>query len=76
MAITSLSITETEYDTLLNPIRAEVSVSLQVLVPNQLAGEALANGAYDYSLGVKKVMAALNLANAAQIGDSAALSFH
>ena len=76
VAITSLSITETEYDTLLNPIRADVSVNLQVLVPNQLAGDTLANGAYKYSQGVKEVMAALNLANAAQIGVSAALSFH
>ena len=76
VAITSLGITETEYDTLLNPIRADVSVSLQVLIPNQLAGNTLANGAYKYSQGVKEVMAALNLANAAQIGVSAVLSFH
>jgi hypothetical protein len=76
VAITSLSITETEYDTLLNPIRAEVSVSLQVLVPTQLAGNTLANAAYSYSQGVKEVMAALNLANAAQIGVSAIMSFH
>ena len=76
VAITSLSITETEYDTLLNPVRADVSVYLQVLVPSQLAGDTLANGAYKYSQGVKEVMAALNLANAAQIGVSSALSFH
>lgn len=75
VAITSLSITETEYDPLLNPVRSDVSVSLQVLIPQQLAGDALATGAYNYSLGVKQVMAALNLANAAQIGLSAALSF-
>jgi hypothetical protein len=75
VAITSLSITETEYDPLLNPVRSDVSVSLQVLIPQQLAGDALATGAYNYSLGVKLVMAALNLANAAQIGVSAGLSF-
>jgi hypothetical protein len=75
VAITSLSITETEYDPLLNPLRADVSVNLQVLIPNQLAGDTLANGAYKYSQGVKEVMAALNLANAAQIGVSAVMSF-
>ena len=75
VAITSLSITETQYDTLLNPVRADVSVNLQVLIPAQLAGDTIANGAYNYSQGVKEVMAALNLANAVQIGVSAALSF-
>jgi hypothetical protein len=74
VVITSLSITETEYDPLLNPIRAEVSVNLKVLTPSQLNGLTLAIGAYKYSQGVKEVMAALNLANAAQIGVSASLS--
>jgi hypothetical protein len=74
--ITSLSITETRYDQLLNPIRAEVSVNVQVLTPSQLATDAtFARGAYAYSQGVKEVMAALNLANAAEIGISGALSF-
>jgi hypothetical protein len=74
--ITSLNITETRYDQLLNPIRAEVSVNVQVLTPSQLARDAtFARGAYSYSQGVKEVMAALNLANAAEIGISAAISF-
>jgi hypothetical protein len=75
VAMTSLSITETEYDTLLNPVRAEVQVNLQVLVPTQLAGDTLASGAFKYTQGVKEVMAALNLANAAEIGVSSILSF-
>jgi hypothetical protein len=75
VAITSMTITETEYDTLLNPVRADVSVNLQVLIPTQLAGDTIANGAYKYSQGVKEVMAALNLANAVQFGASAAMSF-
>jgi hypothetical protein len=74
VTITSLSITETEYDTLLNPIRAEVSVSLQVLTPSQLGKATLAIGAFNYSEKVKEVMAALNLANAVQFGVSASLS--
>ena len=75
IVITSLSVTETEYDTLLNPIRADVAVQLQVLQPSQLAGDTLGNAAYDYSFKVKQVMAALNLANAVQFGVSASLSF-
>lgn len=75
VTVASLSITETEYDTLLNPVRADVSVSLQVLTPTQLGDSDLAIGAYKYTRGVKEVMAALNLANAAQIGVSASLSF-
>jgi Contractile injection system tube protein len=56
--VTSLSITETEYDPLLNPVRAEVAVNLQVVTQ----GPAIVRGAYKYSQGVKEVMAALNLA--------------
>jgi hypothetical protein len=74
VSIHSLSITETQYDPLLNPVRAEVSVSLEVLTPSQLDDATLAIGAYKYSQGVKEVMAALNLANAVQIGVSASRS--
>ena len=76
VTVDSLTINETEYDQLLNPIRAEVSVSLQVLTPNQMdPGATLASGAYAYSEGVKQVMAALNLANTAALGFSGSLSF-
>ena len=75
VVISSMTITETEYDTLLNPVRADVSVGLQVLIPSQLAGDTIANGAYKYSQGVKEVMAALNTANAVQFGVSSAISF-
>jgi hypothetical protein len=75
IAFTSLSVTETEYDTLLNPVRADVSVNLEVLQQNQLAGDALGNAAYKYSMGVKQAMAALNLAYAVQFGVSSSLSF-
>lgn len=74
VTVNSLGITETEYDPLLNPVRAEVSVTLQVLTPSQLNDDKIAIGAYNYSQGVKEVMAALNLANAAQLGVSANLS--
>jgi len=75
VAITNLSVTETEYDTLLNPVRADVFVNLDVLQPHQLAGDSIGNAAYNYSLGAKQAMAALNLANAAPFGVSSSLSF-
>ncbi len=74
VTVNSLSVSETEYDQLLNPIRAEVAVSLQVLTPSNLNGQALAQGAYKYSQGVKEVMAALNLANTAAMGISGGIS--
>lgn len=67
--VTSLWINEVEYDPLLNPTRAEVSVSLQVVTPPALA-PGLMQGAYRYSQGVKEVMAALNLANSAALAAS------
>ena len=72
--ITSLSIVETEYDPLLIPIRADVTVNLTVLTPNQLAGQTFAIAAYDYSEGVREVMAALNLANSIEFGISSIAS--
>lgn len=75
VAITSMTITETEYDVLLNPVRADISVNLQVLIPSQLAGETIAKGAYTYTQGVKEVMASVNLANTVELGMRSALSF-
>ena len=73
--ISSMTITETQYDPQLTPVRADVSVSLDVLTTNQLSKDAtFARGAYKYSQGVKEVMAALNLANAVEIGVSSSLS--
>jgi len=75
VTVNSLSVTELQYDQLLNPIRADINVGLQVLTSSQIDKDStLANGAYQYSLGVKQVMAALNLANAAQLGLSASFS--
>jgi hypothetical protein len=74
VTINSLSITETEYDQLLNPIRAEVSVNLKVLTRGQLKDQEFARGAYKYTQGVKEVMAALNLANTAAMGITGGIS--
>jgi len=75
VTINSIDVTETEYDTQLNPIRADVSITLQVLQESQLAGDRIAIDAYRYTQGMKEVMAALNLANAARFGLSSVKSF-
>lgn len=62
--INSLSINEMEYDTRLNPTRAEVSVSMEVITPPDLSG--VAERAYSYTLNAKKAMAAANYLSEAQ----------
>jgi hypothetical protein len=53
--INSLAITETEFDTLLNPVRASVAVSLTVIEGK--------NSFFRYSKTAKEVMSVLNVAN-------------
>jgi hypothetical protein len=63
--ITSLSITEEAFDTLLNPIRAKVDLSLQVLSYFDLK---LTNPGYQLFLAhhiAKEVLATVNVANSA-----------
>jgi len=72
--IKSMTIEETRFDTRLSPVRADVSLQLEVLTPDALEGDTFARDVYNYSKGVKDVMAALNLVNAAEMGVSAALS--
>jgi Contractile injection system tube protein len=59
--LTSLSIQETEYDQMLTPIRAEVSVTCAVQTSSMLGdSQQLEKGAYDYSRDAKEMLAALN----------------
>jgi hypothetical protein len=69
--VTGLSITEKLFDGLLNPTQAEAQLELRVLTPDELkvvtgplAG--IAQTAYDYSQGLRQVLALANLANAAE----------
>lgn len=59
--INSMNITETEFSTDLNPIRATISVSLTVIEGPNLA--------YTYSKVMKEVMSVLNLANIADVAN-------
>jgi hypothetical protein len=72
--VTSLSITENRYDTLLNPVHAEAKIGLRVLTPIEMSAEKNAGDplaelgtiAYQYSLTERKVFALANLANAVE----------
>ncbi len=59
--INSLNIKETEFNTMLDPIRAVVSVSLTVVEGKNLV--------YKYTKAMKEVMSVLNLANITDIAD-------
>jgi hypothetical protein len=69
--LTSLSITERLYDALLSPTHAEAALTLRVLTPDELdhvngpLGD-IARGGYEYSLGLRRVLAAANLGNAVE----------
>ena len=62
--IDSMSITEQQYDSLLNPIQAEVSLSLAIASnPDDKVGK----GALKYSNVAKEAQAVVNLANTAEL---------
>jgi hypothetical protein len=68
--VASLTISETLYDALLNPIHADVSITLQVLTPEDLTAvqgelKEIAKAAYVYSQGLRQVQALANLGDAA-----------
>jgi hypothetical protein len=68
--VRSLTITEKLYDALLNPTHAEAQIGLEVLTPDELNAVTgpladIAKVAYGYSQGLRQVLAAANLANAA-----------
>jgi hypothetical protein len=68
--VTELSITETLYDSLLNPTHAEVSLTLKVMTPEEITAmtgemKQIAKAAYVYSQGLRQVQAVANLGDAA-----------
>lgn len=68
--VTGLSITETLYDDSLNPIHADVSITLKVLTLQEINGmtgelKQIAQVAYAYTQGLRQVQAAANLGDAA-----------
>jgi len=61
--VTSVSVAETEFDQLLNPIRAEVTISLRVISTDDLDKNVFAYGAYVWTQANREANAALNIAN-------------
>jgi len=71
--LTSFLVTEQAFDQRLNPVRAEVSVGLQVLTPDQLP-DGIGKDAYRATHAQRKRWTQLNLLGAARnIGEAAGL---
>lgn len=66
VTIDSMSISELEYDAILNPLRAEVDLSLSVIAADDCSDDVLAKGALGYSTIAKEAQAIANLANTAE----------
>jgi hypothetical protein len=69
--VTALSVTETLYDPLLNPIHADAQITLTVLTADELkfvSGplKEVAKVAYKYSQGLRQALALANLAEATE----------
>jgi hypothetical protein len=63
VVIESMSITELQYDFLLNPVQADVNISLAVNVIDNCSNDVVGKGALEYSNLAKEAQAILNLAN-------------
>jgi len=63
VTIDSMSISELEYDSVLNPLRAEVDITLSVIAVDDCSDDVLAKGALEYSTIAKEAQAIANLAN-------------
>jgi hypothetical protein len=66
VTIDSMSISELEYDAILNPLRAEVDITLSVIAVDDCSDDLLAKGALEYSTIAKEAQAIANLANTAE----------
>ena len=65
VVIDSMQISELEYDSKLNPIRAEVDISLTVNAIDACSDDRVAKGALEFSEMAKEAQALANLANTA-----------
>ena len=63
VVIESMSITELQYDFLLNPIQADVNIGLAVNAIDNCSDDVVGKGALEYSNMAKDAQAMLNLAN-------------
>ncbi|OAN36780.1 hypothetical protein [Mycolicibacterium iranicum] len=63
VVIESMSISELQYDYLLNPVRAEVTIGFAVNQPSKCSDDIIAQGATTYTDTVKEAQALINLVN-------------
>jgi len=63
VVIESMSITEQQYDFLLNPVQAEVSITMAVSQIDKCSDDTIGKGAQEYSSLAKDAQAIANLAN-------------
>lgn len=63
VVIESMTITEQQYDALLNPVEAQVAIGLAVVPPSLCTDDKVAKGAMDYTNMAKDTLATVNLAN-------------
>jgi len=66
VTIDSLSIVEKQYDALLNPTLAEVTISMTAIIPDPCSDDRIAKGAYLVSQYARDALALLNTADNAQ----------
>jgi hypothetical protein len=66
VTIDAMTIAELEYDALLNPLRAEVDLTLSVIDVDDCSDDVLAKGALEYTTIAKEAQAIANLANTAE----------
>ena len=63
VVIESMTITELQYDSLLNPIQADVAIGLAVNAIDKCSDDTVGKGALEYSNMAKDAQATLNLIN-------------
>lgn len=66
VSITSMTITEQKFDFVLNPVQAEVQLTLEVLTPDPCSTDVVARGTLEYSRIATEALAMTNLANTAE----------
>lgn len=67
VVIESMTITELQYDALLNPVQADVSIGMAVNHVDNCSDDVIGRGALTYSTTAKETQAIMNLAETAQL---------
>jgi hypothetical protein len=67
VVLESMTINELLYDSLLNPIQADVSIGMAVSSVSKCSDDLVAQGAFTYSTTAKEVQAVANLANTVEL---------